>query len=68
MNCSTCINRKNPFSKGYCRTMVKMPSEFRCHMTKAEAIKVEKRLVKYSGDIHAIAYAKKQIKWLEGLE
>jgi cyclopropane fatty-acyl-phospholipid synthase-like methyltransferase len=67
MDCSTCINRHNPHKNGYCRTMMEKPSEFSCHMTKAEAIRIEKTIKRYWESLYAIHEAESQIKWLEGL-
>jgi hypothetical protein len=67
MDCLTCINIHNPHETGYCRTMIEKPSEFSCHMTKAEAIRTEKSLKRYTDSMYSINEAKSQIKWLEGL-
>jgi len=42
--CSTCIN----MSEGRCRTMVKIPKEKFCYMTKEQAIKAEKDIISYT--------------------
>jgi hypothetical protein len=47
--------------------MIEKPSEFSCHMTKAEAIRTEKSLKRYTDSMYSINEAKSQIKWLEGL-
>lgn len=67
-DCNNCINRKHPFTKGYCRTMSVKPSELSCHMTKAQAIKVENEIIKDGRSFDATAQAKGMIKWLNKLE
>lgn len=67
MDCSTCINRFNPFKTGYCRTMTRRQEDNFCYMTKEDAIEIE-QIIYDKAVGWSMQDAREQIKWLKGLE